>query len=349
MNPAEPDTLIRAIARVARKWAFDTYAPRREAVALSLACENRFTEPAVHFAINQQMSLLRPGDLGRWKGQREAAPRRRIGVIGAGNVPLADLQDFVAVLLSGHEYIGKVSSKSPHLLPAFAQDISMEAGIAPVRFVDSEGLLREADALIASGSEATIQDIRLRAAEAGMPSERLLLRGTGFGIAVLDGRETDAERSGLAEDILLHEGMGCRNVALIWAPFGMSPDPYLDIMAQFRTVFPASERTRGALKIPEAFLQAIGFPHAAGDGFLVSKGPPEILAPGHVRWTEYRDLSEVSQFLEENRGSIRVVVGSARLRNGGIAPPEPMGTAQRPRLDWQAGGRDVMEFLFGMI
>ncbi len=344
----DTEILVRTIVRVARKWEDEQYPARREAIALSLECENRFTEPAVRFAVNQQMSLIHTGALFRWIGGRKPRSTVRVGMVGAGNVPFADLQDFLAILLAGHDFLGKVSSRSPHLLPAFARDLCPDAGIAPPRFVDSDTLFREADALIASGSESTIREIEQLADHAGIPPARRLLRGTGFGMAVLDGKETDTERSGLAEDVLLHEGVGCRNVALIWAPAGLSPDSYLDIMAQFRTVFPASERTRGALKIPEALLRAIRFPHAAGDGFLVSKGSPEVQAPGHVRWSEYADFAEVNEFVAANRDSVRIVIGPSRLQAACTCALQPFGTAQRPQLDWEAGGTEVLDFLVNL-
>src|SRR5690625_7069703 len=64
-------------------------------------------------------------------------------------------------------------------------------------------------------------------------------------------------------------------------------------MAAFRGVFPAHEKTPGSLKMHQAMLAAVEHPHAYGEGleFLVSKGPPEVQIPGHVRWSEYDDLT----------------------------------------------------------
>lgn len=54
----------------------------------------------------------------------------------------------------------------------------------------------------------------------GIPS---LLRGSRQSVAVLSGRETAAELSGLEEDIFSYSGLGCRNVSLLFLPRGYLP------------------------------------------------------------------------------------------------------------------------------
>lgn len=341
------DRLATALATCAARWSDPDYSVRALAAEQSVSGDNRFTEEAVAFAINQQMSLVTIDALRAWMPDTEPTVPRKVGVVCAGNVPFADLQDFLAVLLSGHTFLGKLSSKSPYLLQAFADDLAAELGMPLAAFVDLDRLLTVADALVATGSDRTVAAMAEAADRAGIPRQNRLLRGHGFGVALLDGTETDDECSCLAEDLLLHEGMGCRNVAVVWAPTGTSPDRYLDIMSQFRSVFPPSPRTLAALKMPEAFLVATRQSHAAGPGFLVSKGPPEPQVPGHIRWSEYASLDEVTTWLSGCAPEIQVLVASTRMEAS--APfahtPAPFGTAQRPELDWRPGGHDVMAFL----
>jgi hypothetical protein len=216
-------------------------------------------------------------------------------------------------------------------------------------FLPAQALFAEAEALIATGTDETADWAVAHCENHGIPEARRLLRGHRYAVAVIDGKEREAEREKLAEDALLHEGYGCRNVALIWAPEGLRPDAYLESFALFRGVFPAHKDSAGALQLQKAFLEALDLPHAYGDGlaFLVSKGPPEVQRPGHVRWVEYQDLDEAGRWLREHAGEIQLITArpevGRRLPEG--LPVDALGRAQRPALDWCPDGRDTMAFL----
>lgn len=341
--------LIEAIADTAADWRDPEYGRRMEAVTETLEADNAFTEEAVAFAVNQQMLLLTADALTRWIGGRHSALGRTIGVLNPGNIPFVGLQEFLAVLLTGHRYLGTLSSKSPSLLPCFARDLERRFPALHADFADVPEVLAAAEAVIATGSEETKTWVSERCDDVRIGPERRLLRGHSFAVAVLDGRETDDDYERLAEDTLLHEGFGCRSVALIWAPHGLAPDALLDAFALFRGVFPAHSRTPGRLALQQAFLSAVERPHAFGDGleFLLSRGDPEEQPPGHVRWTEYDALGDVKTWLRDHRDHIQLVVARASVRDelDGIVPVEGFGEAQRPRLEWRPDGIDTVEFL----
>lgn len=341
--------VIRGIAEAAKAWRDPDYPVRASAVEITLQAPNTFTQEALAFAVNQQMSVLTEGDLVTWAPDRAARMGLAIGVLNPGNVPFADLQDFIAVLLAGHNYLGRVSSRSPALLPAFASDVSSRVDDLSIEFDELDAVLERADAVVSTGSDETRDRIRERCDELGMPQQRRLLRGRRFSVAVLDGGESDQELEGLAEDALLHEGFGCRNVALIWAPDGLQPDRLLSAFAHFRAVFPPHSETPGRLKMPQAFLAAVGVPHAHGEGleFLLSKGEPEPQQPGHVRWSVYSDVSQVDRWLAAHEGSLQLIVARDEIHDR-LTVKMPVcapGEAQRPPLDWHPDGHDVMQFL----
>ena len=147
----------------------------------------------------------------------------------------------------------------------------------------------------------------------------------------------------------MHDGHGCRNVALIWAPADLNPDPYLDAMARFRGVFPVHPEVPGTLQMQQAFLEATDQSHAYGEGleFLLSRGAPEPQRPGHIRWTEYDALDDVGEWLDAHADGLQHVTARAGLAEqiGTDLPIAPLGTAQRPRLDWTPDGRDTVAFL----
>ena len=356
--------LIRAVAAAADAWTDPDYDPRTVAVKETLEAPNAFTEEAVAFAVNQQMSLLTEEALEAWIGGRSASSPCTVGVLNAGNIPLVGLQDFLAVLLTGHRYLGSVSSKSPALLPAFVADLCRFAPDIAANFALLPELLTGADALIATGSDETIAWLRDGARDLApddaqdettgkahnIPPVRCLFRGHSFAVGVLDGKERADTYERLAEDVLLHEGFGCRNVAVIWAPRGHAPDGLLEAMAGFRGVFPAHGRTAGRLAMQRALLEAVGASHAYGEGleFLVSRGEPEAQSPGHLRWVEYDDIADVNDWVGKQPVQLMVATPrfQKRLEFGGLLLVP--GEAQRPALDWRPDGVDTVDFLSGL-
>ncbi len=357
MRSTDTEQLAESIAAVAVAWREPDHPERERAVEQTLALEsNTFTEEAVAFAINQQMALITARSLSRWIQGRRPRSRLTVGVLNAGNIPMVELQDFLAVVLTGHRYVGHVSSRSPALLPAFAADVSAHHGSLDAEFVTADELFKRVDAVIATGRDETAQWVHEQAAAHAIPEHRRLVRGHGFAVAVLDGEEADEDYEHLAEDALLHEGLGCRNVAIVWAPKDLAPDAFMDALARFRAVFPAHESTPRRLKMQQAFLAAVNAPHAYGEGleFLISKGEPEAQQPGHIRWVEYSDVTDIRPWLDQHHHQVQLLTARPAvieaLRTGlhGSDHPfsiEPLGSAQRPPLGWCPGGIDTIEFL----
>lgn len=343
------NTLVAALSQSAHIWSDPGQPCRREAVQATLTAFNSFTEEALEFAIDQQMSEVTESALTNWIGERRSKKVHQVGVINAGNIPFAGLQDLLAVLLCGHSYVGVLSSKSPHLLPAFVQTVRDQGVDVEINFVDREAVWGQVQAVMATGSDAAIAQISSLATIRGLPPQKCLFRGNRYGISILDGLETAHDLDDLALDVLLHEGMGCRNVALIFAPEGLEPDRCLGHLAQVRGVFPAHPSTPGRLEMQRAFLAAIKQPHAYGDGleFLISKGPPEAQIPGHIRWVEYEDLDEVIRLVEAMFSEVQCVVARDRLceKLPEAWDTQLLGTTQKPALAWKPDGRDTIDFL----
>ena len=348
--------IIEVVAETAMAWRDIDYPPRAEAVRASLAAANTFTEEAIAFAINQQMALLTPRALAAWTRGRTpqsegklSAQALTVGVLSGADVPMEGVPELLATVLTGHRYVGHVTAASPALLPAFAKDVRRRTSNFPVDFAHAEEVYERAEALIATVTDESRAAVEAACKAHGIGPQRRRLRDLGYGVAVIDGHESAEEQERLAEDVLLHEGYGVRRVALIWAPRGLEPDPYLEAFAHFRGVFPAHPTTPGRLKMQQAFLDATGTPNAYGDGleFLMSKGVPDVPPPGHVRWSEYEDLGDVERWLEVCAADIQHLAARTSVL-GRLTTPvsvEPFGEAHRPGLGWQPGGHDLIGFL----
>lgn len=336
-----------ALAQAAADWLDRTCKERTEATRLTLAASNSFTREAIDEAIECAMARLLRKDLLEWTGDFSRGRGRKVAVLNAGNVPLVGLQDLLAVVLTGNSYLGVTSRKSPHLLPAFAASIRRHDPGVEISFVTFDGACSQADALIATGQTATVQLISKRFVESGIPRERQLLRGTRFGMALLDGKETDEDLFGLARDALLHEGRGCRNVAIVYAPASLDPDRFVEQARRFRRAFPAHPTTVVGFDRAVRFLEAVEEPYLSGDGFVVVENDVALREPCVLRWVRYRDAREPKDWLERNESRLQVVVGHEATSRflGNRVERCDFGHSQDPRLDWRPDGVDTMAFL----
>ncbi|MEO1075132.1 MAG: hypothetical protein AAFX41_04085 [Bacteroidota bacterium] len=343
------DARIAAIAAAAKAWQDPEFAARAKAAQATLSAPNRFTEEAVAFAVNQQMHhLASPNKLRTWLGGDEGSSGlARVGIVPEGTVPLDGVRALVAVWLAGHEPVVALPTSSPHLLPAFAASVASEGGPATDFAVDDGHVLRQADALLVAGTQGAVDAWRDRATAAGLPAERLHLRPRRITVAVIDGSEDFDARIGLAEDILLHEGLAEGNVVLLWAPYGLDADPYFEAFSGFRQVMPAHADTDGVLEMPRAFLKAAKQPYAWGDGVLVSRGDPDVQTAGHLRWAEYGSVDAVTTWIDAHQNALGGVVASEAVARRVQIPPTlhiKPGDAHRSRLG-TAADRALMAFV----
>ncbi|NBC18665.1 MAG: hypothetical protein GVY18_15280 [Bacteroidetes bacterium] len=346
-------TFARAIAQAAARWRDPEHPPRAEAVAATLEADNRWTEEALAFAINQKMAALTEEALDAWIGEQTAARPRTVGVLAPGLVPLDALDDLLAARLLGHRVVCAPAAGSPALLPAFLDAVQRRLDDDPVQFETSGTVLTLADGIIATATfdedDEPLRWVQTQCDLNGIAPSSRLLRGPCYTVAVLDGQESEEDREGLAEDALLFEGLGPRSVRLVWAPRGLDPDPYFDAFAQFRGVFPAHADTPGALQMQKAFLAAADAPHAYGEGleFLISRGPPEVQSSGHIRWVAYDALPEVIEWMAGAADHLQNVVARAGVldtvsgRVEGVLP----GQMHRPALGQPVCGHAVVPFL----
>ncbi len=332
-----------AVAAVAARWEDPEHPPRAEAAAQTLAAENTFTEEGVAFVVNHAMHGLAEPALRMWIG--DAAFSGTAAVLSLGRSPLEGLHDALAAVLLGGRARVSVVPASPALLPAFFAGVQEAVGEKRVAFAPQPAAFDGADVALGTGTQDEHAAWSRLADRHGIPEDRRLFRPVRFGVAVMDGKEDRAALSGLAEDVLLHDGAAPRSARLLWAPADLSPDPLLDALAAAREMLPAHPATDGRLAMPAAFLKAAKQSHAVGPGFLVSRGDPAVQDGAHLRWAEYDALSEVAGWLAEHEAEVGFVTTRPALAEAlraarlpaGIPVIEP-GDAHRPSLEEAASG-----------
>ncbi len=338
-----------AFAEAARLWLRPGFADRVLAVEATLKCSNTFTPEALEEAVSSIMSRVQRGALDSWIAGRFSGSPLPVAVLNAGNIPFVGLYDLLAVACTRHEYIGIVSSKSPQLLPSFVSTVARFLPQLRVSFTDFNTALYRCEALIATGADTTLNQIVSEAGRAGVDPRRTLLRGTRISVAVLDGREGNDELDGLARDTLLHEGRGCLNACIIFAPADRDWGPLLASMDRLRLRYPPHQSTVQTIRQEVRLYKATGQRYHERSGVLLVDGEPEPGRPGVVVWSRYSTLQDVENWIDANAGRLQAVISPARigLRTGPVGTCLP-GQAQDPPLDWTPDRRDTVEFLVGI-
>ncbi|MDR1181578.1 MAG: hypothetical protein LBL13_06340, partial [Bacteroidales bacterium] len=158
----------------------------------------------------------------------------RVGVIMPGNIPLVGFHDFLSVLISGHTFIGKLSSNDAHLLPIIAEMLCEIEPRFTNRITFCSNKISPIDMIIVTGSNNAARHFSYYFQK--YPS---IIRKHCNSIAILDGNESDEELRKLADDIFLYFGLGCRSVSKVYVPDKYSfqrlfaaLDAYQDILSQ---------------------------------------------------------------------------------------------------------------------
>jgi len=161
-----------------------------------------FTLENVRFALQSLGQMLDKQALLDWTAKYETLPAaKRVGVIMAGNIPLVGFHDLLCVLLSGHTAIVKYSSNDDRLLPGVLKVLYLFAPDLKDKVEERTGVLGEVDAVIATGSN-----------NAGRYFEHYfgtiphVIRKNRNSIAVISGKETEAELRLLGDDIFRYFG-----------------------------------------------------------------------------------------------------------------------------------------------
>jgi len=253
-----------------------------------------------------------------------------IGLVMAGNIPLAGFHDFLSVLISGHNLIAKTSSKDPDLI-LFIRDIlnKINPGFTKkVRF--AEGPISGFDAVIATGS-----DNSSRYFEYYFGRCPHIIRKNRNGIAVIEGDETGLELERLGSDVFSYFGLGCRNVSKIYIPEGYNLLKLTQNWKEYSSVINHTKYSNNYDFNKAVYL--VNKEWFTDTGYLLLKENMGISSPVAVLYFEYyNSLNDVLRNIESINEKVQCVVNRNRI---------PFGSAQSPHLWDYADGIDTLEFL----
>ena len=295
---------VLAAAVAANEW----FSPEDIRRAIDAICEEYLDEEKLH----------------SWSKNYTPCTPRRVAIIMAGNIPLVGFFDLMCVLLCGHTALVKPSSKDCVLTEYIIDTLR---NISPEISIESYNESADVDMIIATGGSEAAKFFRTRYAD--IPA---LIRGSRHSIAVLDGKESGREIYGLQQDIFSYNGLGCRNVSLIFLPRGT------ELIIEPPTM---NSMYRGNYLHNKAMRQMMAQPFTDFGECIAVEELGFSLNISQINYCYYDNINDVAQWIAENDEQLQCIVSHAISHPRKVA----FGRAQYPTLADYADGVDVMEFL----
>jgi hypothetical protein len=300
-----------------------------------------FTPKNVKKALSAIALILSSENLVKWVEKysllTESREKQRIGIILAGNIPLVGFHDFLSVIIAGHHFFGKLSSKDYQLLPVVAE-ILFDIQPDLTDYIDFvEGQFKSIDAIIATGSDNSARYFDFYFSK--YPN---IIRRNRNGIAILNGSESSADLVGLGEDIFSYFGLGCRNDSKIYVPIDYDFNPFLNTLEPYRHLVNHKKYYNNYVYNRAKYLtQQIP---VIDTGFLLLREEVEIASPPGVIFFEYYNNKEnLKSEIALLRDKIQCIVSHDKQFN-----PVCFGNTQYPDLWDYADNIDTIEFLISL-
>lgn len=295
-----------------------------------------FTEENVSCALDGIIQMLEEQYLREWLYPyhlKQVTPKK-VGVVMAGNIPMVGFHDFLSVMISGHYLLAKLSSSDELLIKRLAD---MLVGIEPAFANQFEfvNLLKEADAIIATGSDNTA-----RYFEYYFAKRPHIIRKNRSSIGVLTGHEEEDDLQALGEDVFRYYGLGCRNVSKVFVPEGYTFDKFFEANAERKSLLD-HHKYQNNYDYNKSILLINRVEHY-DNGFMLVQQSEAMVSPISVLFYDtFSSLQDLRLKLDAVEDKTQVVVSAHGWFEGSI----PFGEAQRPMVWDYADGVDTLAFL----
>lgn len=304
-----------------------------EAIEKSRQFNGWFSDKMVRSSLYAIAQWLSEDSLSAWvENYREGIDLmkgKKVAIICAGNIPLVGFHDVLTVFISGHKAVIKLSSDDKWLIPALIDTLVELEPHFKEFFHFTDERLDTFDAVIATGSNNTSRYFQYY-----FRDKPHLIRKNRSSVAILAGNETSEELEGLASDIFLYYGLGCRNVSKVFLPEGFEMDRLFKSFMAYSWVMENNKYMNNYNYHKTLYLMN-GDPLLDNE-FIVLKESKELHAPVGVLYFEYfRELDEVTKYLRTQEEELQCIVGLE----------DSLGSTQKPRLEDYADNFNTLEFL----
>jgi len=293
-----------------------------------------FTPANVRMAVSAIACELTSANLQKWcsayPGLNDEAKPSDVGVVMAGNIPLAGFHDFLSVLISGNRIIAKTSSKDSDLIELIT-DIMITINPSFREMIIITGkTISDSEMIIATGS-----DNSSRYFDYYFGKYPNIIRRNRNSIAVIDGTESEEELSELGKDVFSYFGLGCRNVSKIYLPEGYDIAEIIKTWDGYAGLINHNKYANNYDFHKAVFL--INKENFIDTGYLLLKEENTLSSPVAVlHFGFYKSQADISFQIDCLKDKIQCITGHRHI---------PFGKAQMPALWDYADGIDTIDFL----
>ena len=311
-----------------------------DAVIKQQSIDNKwFTEKNCRFALKAIALMLQKNDCEAFYHKYESCFQKdrkaqKIAVISAGNVPCAAFHDFFCILISGNQFIGKLSSQDALLLPFLSKIlVKIEPKFAEkIAFVEK---LPKFDKIIATGSNNSARYFEYYFKEYPM-----LLRKNRNSIAILAGNETEDDIRKLSIDVFQYFGLGCRSVSKLYVPKNYDFERLIKIFQKETKSLLLHNGYVNNYEYHRAIYALNKVPFYDGDSFLLQQNTALASPISVIYYEEYETIGEVLTQIEYSKNDIQCVVSNDFTFENHVT----FGATQYPSLFDYPDNEDILLF-----
>jgi hypothetical protein len=223
-------------------------------------------------------------------------------------------------------------------MPALAEILTSINSGWKERITFVTGKLEQFDAIIATGSNNTS-----RYFEYYFGKYPNIIRRHRSSVAVLDGTESPAELSGLADDVMRYFGLGCRSVSKLYVPKGYDLKMVLQALSRYKHYSGHNKFMNNYEYVRSIFLVS-NIPYTDGGFFLLKEDASHSSRIALINCEYYNSIHQVISDLDASREELQCVVTNLGIPEGRVK----FGEAQKPALWDYADGVDTMSFLLNL-
>jgi hypothetical protein len=266
---------------------------------------------------------------------------REIAVIMAGNIPLVGFHDFMSVLLSGHKFLGKLSSQD-RILPVKLAELLKETEPGWEPYISfTEERITGFDAVIATGSNNSARYFQYYFGK--YPH---IIRKNRNSLAIIQGNETPEELRLLSDDIFMYFGMGCRSVSKIMIPANYDLEKLISPFEKWNH-FKNHNKYCNNYEYHKA-IYLVNKEQHLDNGFLLLKEDKGLASPLAVLYYDrYETLDDVKKYIESNKEQIQCVAFNGDPLIADVSTVR-LGETQTPGPEVYADRMDTLKFLLSL-
>ena len=253
---------------------------------------------------------------------------KKVGIVMAGNIPMVGFHDLMCTFLSGHIAVVKLSSKDKVLMEHVINKLIAWNDEASSFLLLAERL-NNCDAYIATGSNNTS-----RYFEYYFGKYPNIIRRNRTSVAILSGKETNAQLEKLADDVFMYFGQGCRNVTKIYVPQGYD---FVNLLAVFKKYHHLADHHKYKNNYDyNLALNMLNRKQYMTNGSIILVEDKSFFSRiSQLHYEYYSDINEVKKTLEKQE-DLQTIIGENYTE---------FGSAQQPQVCEFADKVDTMRFL----